>query len=139
MIGQVPARDPHRPHVLVVEAAVAARKRFTCGVLAANAWITRTPLMPSWSEVSVSPIQSRMRRYDAVGVARNLTVATITSGTGIRQTSSSCQDTTARKTTATTSSTVFDSMSRRPCCTRSSIESMSAVMRDTITPAFSRS
>ena len=66
-------------------------------------------------------------------------LASTTNGIGIRQTSRSCQLTAVSTITESTISSALDRNWRRPIWTSSCSESMSEVMRDTITPAFSRS
>ena len=60
-------------------------------------------------------------------------------GTATAHTSRSCQLTMPRTTTDANSSRLFDTNISRPIWTSSCSESMSDVIRDTTTPAFSRS
>ena len=66
-------------------------------------------------------------------------LARITGGRATRQTSRSCQETTARTMNEKTSSRVLVTNMSRPNWTSSCSDSTSEVIRDTTTPAFSRS
>ena len=104
-----------------------------------NACTTRTPAMPSCRWDSVAPIPSRTSRYASFESRWNFMLARITTGTNTRQSSSSFHDTTASTTTDTARSRPLLTNMSSPICTSSCSESTSLVMRDTITPAFSRS
>ena len=104
-----------------------------------KACTTRTPAMPSWSCESVLPMPSRTSRYALFESRWNLMLASTTNGTQIRHSRSSFHDTTASTNTDTTSRIPLLTNMSRPICTSSCSESTSLVMRDTITPAFSRS
>ena len=69
----------------------------------------------------------------------NFTDAIATIGTEIRHTSANFHDITTRRVSESTSNRPFDRNCSKPNCTSSAIESMSEVMREMSTPAFSRS
>ena len=104
-----------------------------------KACTTRTPAMPSWSWERVLPMPSRTSRYAALEARWNFTLASTTKGTQIRHSSSSFQETTASTTTDTPRSRPLLTNMSSPICTSSCSESTSLVIRETITPAFSRS
>ena len=66
-------------------------------------------------------------------------LASTTNGTATRHTSSSCHETMASTISDNTSSSTLHDEHDRPICTSSCSESTSEVMRETSTPAFSRS
>ncbi len=69
----------------------------------------------------------------------NLMLASTTNGTQMRHSNRSFQETMASTTTETPSSRLLLTNMSSPICTSSCSESTSLVIRETITPAFSRS
>ena len=74
-------------------------------------------------------LESRWNRREAMRIT----------GTTSMQTSVNCQEYTNSRANVKTMSSAADRNCCRPNCTSSPIESMSAVMRETSTPACSRS
>jgi hypothetical protein len=95
--------------------------------------------MFSWSEDRFSPTRSRTARYASLELRWNLIDASTMNGTTSSASSVSCHDIRSRTTSANVSSNVAATNWSNPHCTSSDIDSMSAVMRDTSTPALLRS
>ena len=114
-------------------------KRRICSSSRAYAWMTRTPVMPSCSADRFAPTFSRTSRYALFASRWNFTEAAMMNGKTMRVMRVSSHDSENNRKNARNSSSAEEMNCIRPNCTSSDIDSTSAVMRDTRTPAFSRS
>ena len=111
---EVPHRDSHGLHVRVVEGAVALGEPSPTACSRPNAWMTRTPVMPSCSDERFCPMRSRMVRYALFESRWNLTDAIATIGTEMKHTSVSFHDITTSKASEIASSSPFEMNCSKP-------------------------